>query len=75
MKSTAEEIERLLAADVFVIAAHAFMATFEGTKLGKQLPVGSGQLVLVPRGARRRQAPDSVTAPPRTPLTAVVLRT
>lgn len=36
MKSTAEEIERLLAADVFVIAAHAFMATFEGTKLGKQ---------------------------------------
>lgn len=37
MKSTAEDIERLLGADVVVTAAHAFMATFEGTKLGKQV--------------------------------------
>lgn len=36
MKSTAEDIEKLLAADVVVIAAHAFVATFEGTWLGRQ---------------------------------------
>ena len=103
MKSTAEDVERLLAADVVVVAAHAFVATFVGVKLGKQSQSSwvvksirkqfgfrwndpadyivnavaleiellyeqarvasrnnSGQLVLLPRGARLLQAPDPV---------------
>jgi hypothetical protein len=36
VKSTAEDVEKLLAADAVEIAAHAFVATFEGTKLGRQ---------------------------------------
>lgn len=105
MKSMAADIERLLAADVVVIAANAFVTTFEGTKLGKQAqsmqvvksirkqfgfrwndPVdhivkavaleiellyqqarvassnNTGQLVLLPRGARLLTAPDTLAA-------------
>lgn len=40
MKSTADDIEKLLATDVVVIAANAFVATFEGIKLGRQAASG-----------------------------------
>ena len=38
--STPAEVERLLDADVVTLAAHAFVATFTGVKLGRNSASG-----------------------------------